>query len=159
MPLFDALKATTASATVVGKHAVIMNSLLGNGAKVDGIVENSVVFNGVSVGKNSRIRNSVVLPFNEIEEEVVIENSLVLGGSNRVIARRSVIGGYNYAKNIHFPDIMKKGLTILGENINVPSGSRIGAGCLVQGVLERSSAPLIVADGNVMTLRGDRSPA
>jgi len=159
IPLYEALKITAASATVVGKHAVILNSLLGNGVKVNGCVESSVVFNGVSVGRNSKIRNSVILPFNEIAEEVVIENSLVLGGSNRVIARGSVIGGQSSAENNHFPDIIKKGLTILGEDINVPSGSQIGSGCLIQGVLERSPVPLIVTDGSDLTLRRDRSPA
>ena len=83
--LYERLRAKSSSNTEVGQDAVIRNSFLGNGASVSGRVEDSVIFHDVSVGRNTVVKNSVVLPSNVIEDGVEIENSLVLGGDSRVI--------------------------------------------------------------------------
>jgi hypothetical protein len=157
--LYGVLKTSSVSGTVVGKNAVIKNSFLGNGTKVDGFVEESVIFSGVTVGKNSSIKNSVILPFNQVGKEVCIENALVLGGSNRVIEAGAFIGRSAETENRDFPEIIKRGLTILGEGVNIPVGSRIGAGCLLQGVLDKSPRPLVVDDGRTVVFAKDREPA
>ena len=155
--LYGKLEARTASHTVVGDRAVIRNSYLGSGAVVHGSVEGSVVFSGVVIGRNSTIRSSVILPFNRIEEGVRIENALVLGGRDRTIERGSSIGGGDGVQNADFPRVIKNGLTVVGENVNIPSRSRIGSGCLVygksdQGKQEQIKAPLDVKDGETFHL-------
>jgi hypothetical protein len=150
--LYEKLEARSASHTVVGDRAFIRNSYLGSGAVVHGSVEGSVVFSGVTVGRDSTIRNSVILPFNRIEEGVRIENALVLGGRDRTIERGSSIGGGDGAKNADYPLVIKKGLTVVGESVNIPSRSRIGSGCLVygrpeHGKPEHARKPLDVKDG------------
>jgi hypothetical protein len=156
--LYGALKTSSISGTIVGKNAVIKNSFLGNGTKVDGFVEESVIFSGVTVGKNAIIKNSVILPFNQVEKGVRIENALVLGRSNRVIEEGAFIGRSADTENGDFPEVIKRGLTILGEGVNIPAGSRIGAGCLIQGVLDKSPQPFVVDDGKTLVFGRDRAP-
>jgi hypothetical protein len=154
--LYQKLEARSASHTVVGDRAVIRDSYLGSGAVVHGSVEGSVVFGGVTIGRSSTIRNSVILPFNKIEEGVRIENALVLGGRDRTIERGSSIGGGDGAKNADYPFVIKKGLTVVGESVNIPSRSRIGSGCLVygrreHGKFEQTRSPLDVKDGETFS--------
>jgi len=150
--LYGALKVSSLSSTVVGTHAVVKNSVLGSGTKVDGVIEDSVIFNGVTVGRDTKIKCSVVLPSNEIEDNVCIENALVLGGTHRVIKRGTTIGSSIRISNRDFPEVIKDGLTIIGESITIPEGSQIGSGCLIQGKWERESSPLIVQDGMTFTV-------
>ena len=49
-------------AQYIGPEAKIKNSLIVEGCIVNGIVENSVLFQGVHVGENTVIRNSVIMP-------------------------------------------------------------------------------------------------
>jgi hypothetical protein len=154
--LYEGLEAQSSSHTVVGDRAVIRDSYLGSGAVVHGSVEGSVVFGGVTVGRNTTIRSSVILPFNRIEEGVRIENALVLGGRDRTIERGSSIGGGDGARNADYPTVIKEGLTVIGESVNIPSRSRIGSGCLVYGRLEHGKPeqtrnPIDVKDGETFT--------
>jgi glucose-1-phosphate adenylyltransferase len=119
---------------------------------IHGSVEGSVLFGGVTVGRGTTIRNSVILPFNRIGEDVRIENSLVLEGKDRNIESGSRIGDGNGGKNADHPLVIKGGLTVVGESVNIPPRSRIGSGCLVYGRLEHGKpeqvrTPLDVRDG------------
>lgn len=77
-------------AQYIGEKAKVKNSLIVEGCTVHGIVENSVLFQGVYVGKNSIIRNAVIMPDVIIEEDVVIDKVII--GSDAVIKRESRIG-------------------------------------------------------------------
>ena len=145
--LYERLNVPSPSSTLVGENAVITGSFLGNGARVYGTVENSIIFNGVIIGRNTIIKNSVVLPFNNVEEDAAIENSLLLGGDSSVIERGSIIGSDSIPADNDFHCASKKGLTVIGEGIKILENSRIGAGCLVYGSGNDSQTPLMVEDG------------
>ena len=83
-------------AQYIGKNAVVKNSLVVEGCRVEGTVENSVLFEGVSVGKNTIIRDSVIMPGTKIGENVVIDKAII--GSEAAIRRGCRIGnGSNIA--------------------------------------------------------------
>jgi len=136
------------SRTTVTDSGVIKNSLLGAGAHIEGLVEGSIIFHDVIIGRNARIRNSVILPSNTIEQDVVIENSLVLEGKERVIEHGSKIGGFSEIRNRDYPSTLKRGLTLIGEKISIPAASIIGSACLVYGEKEDLSSRLMVEDGS-----------
>ncbi|HEB32616.1 MAG TPA: hypothetical protein ENI15_17365 [Spirochaetes bacterium] len=134
--LYERLRVKATSNTLVGQSAVIRNSLLGNGASVFGRVEDSVIFNDVSVGSNTFIKNSVILPSNVIEEGVEIENSLVLGGDPRVIEKDCKIGKDGSFENVQDPsrmsiaevsssEVSRDGLVIVTEDVRISAGSLI----------------------------------
>jgi len=74
----------------IGPDASINNSLLNEGCTVFGEINNCVLFQGVHVGKNSKITNSVILPNTKIENNVVIDKAII--GSDVIIRRNSYIG-------------------------------------------------------------------
>jgi carbonic anhydrase/acetyltransferase-like protein (isoleucine patch superfamily) len=150
--LYESMKPVSSSQMVIGEDAVVKNSILGNGTKVNGIIENSVIFNGVTIGRNVHVNSSVILPPSVIEDGVKIENALILGGEGAVIKRGSVVGEKTLVKNKSFPDILKSGLTVVGEATVISRESRIGSGCLIYGKNEKSQQPLDVSEGETVKI-------
>lgn len=74
----------------IGSNAIIKRSLVVDGCTVLGEVQNSVLFTGVSIGKNSVIKNSVIMPNTKIGENVVIEKAII--GNNVIIRKGCHIG-------------------------------------------------------------------
>jgi len=74
----------------IGPEASINNTMLNEGCTVFGEINNSVIFQGVHVGKNSKITNSVILPNTKIGNNVVIDKAII--GSNAIIRRNARIG-------------------------------------------------------------------
>ncbi len=54
-------------------HAKVTNSLLANGAIVEGTVENSVLSRKVTVGKNAIVRNSILMQYCDVGEGAVLD--------------------------------------------------------------------------------------
>jgi glucose-1-phosphate adenylyltransferase len=77
-------------AQYIGEGAKVKNSLIVEGCVVNGEVENSVLFQGVQVGKNSIIRDSVIMTNAKIGDNVIIEKAIV--GSNAVVRKDCKIG-------------------------------------------------------------------
>ena len=48
---------------------------------VFGEVKNSVIFQGVRIGKGARVTNSVIMPFVKIEEGAVIDHAIIAQGA------------------------------------------------------------------------------
>lgn len=72
-------------------HAVVNNSIISNGCVIEGDVDHSVLFRGVSVKNGSVIKNSIIMQQCTIEEGVYLEN-VVLDKDVRVTAGQRIIG-------------------------------------------------------------------
>lgn len=70
--------------------AVLQQSLVSEGCRIEGVVENSVLFCGVKVGKGAVIKDSVILPNTIIEENAVVNRAVI--GSDTVIACGAKVG-------------------------------------------------------------------
>ncbi len=90
----------------IGENAKIINSLIVEGCIINGKVENSVLSQGVYVGKNTVIIDSVIMPNVQIGDNVRIEKSII--GNNAIINHGcqikndngiDVIGAYQYVIN------------------------------------------------------------
>lgn len=82
----------------VGKGAVVNNSLVADGCMLLGQIENSVLSHGVFVGKNSEIKDSVIMPNVKIGENVVIEKAMV--GEGAIIEDYAIIKNNNNEINV-----------------------------------------------------------
>ncbi|WP_313799392.1 glucose-1-phosphate adenylyltransferase [Cytobacillus sp.] len=69
--------------------ANIEESLINEGCMIEGDIERSVLFQGVSVGKGSFIRETVVMPNAQIGQNVFIENAII--PTNMVIPDGTVV--------------------------------------------------------------------
>ena len=74
-----------------GENAVVTNSLISDGCVIEGVVENSILFRGVKVGKGAVVRNSIVMQDNYIGENTSL--NCVITDKNVVISDRKTLSG------------------------------------------------------------------
>lgn len=77
-------------AQYIGPEAKVKGSLIVEGCIVHGTVENSVLFQGVYVGKNTVIKDAVIMPNTRIEDNSVIEKAII--GSEAHINNNCKVG-------------------------------------------------------------------
>ncbi|HEY5563672.1 MAG TPA: glucose-1-phosphate adenylyltransferase [Clostridiaceae bacterium] len=94
----------------IGTKASIKNSLVVEGCEIYGQVQNSILFSGVYVGKNTIINNSVIMTNSHIGDNVTIEKSIIANG---VTVRKGVTIG------------SKEKITVIGEGEEIKSNSTI----------------------------------
>jgi glucose-1-phosphate adenylyltransferase len=85
--------------------AAVRNSIIANGCIIEGEVENSVLFRSVYVGKGTTVRNSIILPNSEINDDAELEN-VVIDKNASVRNRTRLIGSAEY------PMIIQKGAVV-----------------------------------------------
>lgn len=114
----------------------ISNSIISEGCEIHGVVENSVLFQGVHVGEGSVIKNSVVMTGTIIGRNCFIENSIV---AERVIIADNVqIGVGEDAPSSLDPEVYTGLITVIGMYSKIPENTRIGKNCVVGvGVTEQ----------------------
>lgn len=107
-----------------GENARIVNSLIVEGCIINGKVEKSVLSQGVYVGKNTVIIDSVIMPNVKIGDNVKIEKAII--GNNAIINHGchigngediEVVGAYQYVMNEM--NISYKDISVKKEVINI----------------------------------------
>ncbi len=74
-----------------GENAVVKNSLISDGCVIEGVVENSILFRGVKVGKGAVVRNSIIMQDNFIGENTSL--NCVITDKNVVISDMKTLSG------------------------------------------------------------------
>ncbi len=77
-------------AQYIGEEALVKNSVIVEGCVIHGTVENSVLFQGVYVGKNTIIKNSVIMPNAVIDDYSIINKAII--GSDAIVNKEQIIG-------------------------------------------------------------------
>ena len=91
-------------------EAVVNNSLVASGCIINGTVENSVLFEGVTIGKNSVIRDSVIMTGAKIGENVTIEKAII--GAEAIVRRDCKVGNGNSIAVIASKEEVKSGTVL-----------------------------------------------
>ena len=85
-------KVRNSTPTKYSDGAVVKNSLIADGCVVEGTVENSILFRGVKVGKNTVVKNSILFKDVYTGENVVL--NCVVADKNVVIRDNKVLSGH-----------------------------------------------------------------
>ena len=112
-----------------GKGAVIHNSTITEGCSIYGTVEHSVVFGGVTVGKGSVIKDSVILPGTYIGENVVIEKAVI--GSDAIISDGAKIGVEAAGENPYESPMCTNDLVLIGNEVTVSMNREIARNSMI----------------------------
>ncbi len=96
-------------AQYIGKNATVSESLVNEGCYIEGDVKHSVLFTGVTIGKGSKVIDSVLMPNVRVGNNVVIHRSIV--GSETVIEDHTYIGERHNTER----------LTVVGGSLTIPS--------------------------------------
>ncbi len=78
--------------TMYGENTTVSNSLIADGCKIEGTVENSILFRGCHIKKGSIVRNSIVMQNSVIGENCILTN--VIADKNIEISADKVLTGY-----------------------------------------------------------------
>lgn len=82
----------------VGKDASINNALVADGCMILGSVDHSILSHGVSVGENSKIKDSVIMPNVMIGKNVILEKCMI--GEGAIIEDNIIIRNNNDEINV-----------------------------------------------------------
>lgn len=97
----------------IGKNANIENSMISEGSNIDGTVDFSVIFSGVTIEKGATVNYSIVMPGSVIKAGAVVEYAIV--GEDCVIESGAKIG--TSPENISDRD--NWGIAVVGHNVTV----------------------------------------
>ena len=101
----------------IAPGAHVKKSLINEGCQIYGSVENSVLFPGVVVGRNSVVKDSVLMSDTVIGENVTVERTIM--GEECTVEDNCVIGQ---------PGEGPEDITVLGENVVATQGKVIPSG-------------------------------
>lgn len=97
----------------IADAAKIQNSLVADGCNIYGALEFSILFAGVTVGKNAVVTDSIIMPGAVIEDGAVVQYAIV--AENAVIGKNAVVG----ARPEDISDKNAWGITVVGDNLTV----------------------------------------
>ena len=100
----------------IGSNANIENSMISEGSSIDGTVDFSVIFSGVTIEKGATVNYSIVMPGSVIKAGAVVEYAII--GEDCVIESDAKIG--TSPENIENRD--EWGIAVVGHNVTVSKG-------------------------------------
>lgn len=96
----------------MGENAVVRNSLLSEGCRIDGTVENSVLFGGVTVEEGAYIRDAVIMEDTFVGRDAQVSYAIVDSGAH--IACGATVGESRGSRSKIA--VIPKGAAVLSEN-------------------------------------------
>lgn len=115
----------------ISKDSIIEKSIIGEGSSIYGQVYNSVIGCGVSIGKGTVVRDSIIMNSTQIGENCVIDKGII--AENSIIGKSVNIGQGEEAENATDPHIYTNGLVCIGEKSVIPEGITIGKNSVIFG--------------------------
>ncbi|ACJ74966.1 glucose-1-phosphate adenylyltransferase [Thermosipho africanus TCF52B] len=107
----------------------VKNSLISEGCEIYGAVSNSVLAQGVEIGKGSIVKNSVIMSNVRIGENCYIENAII--AENVVIGDFVKIGVGEFAESKLNKKVYNSEITVIGMDSIIESKVEIGKNCVV----------------------------
>ncbi len=138
----------------ISSDSVVEKSIIGEGTNIYGKVYNSVIGCGVTVGKDTVIRDSIIMNEVVIGEGCVLNKAIV--AENTVINAWVTLGVGEEVENETDPHIYAHGIVTVGENTIIPEGVTIGKNSIVSGETKESDyADGLLAGGKTLIKAGD----
>ena len=110
----------------ISKGAVVEDSMITDGCRVDGTVKHSVLFAGVKVEKGAIIEDAVVMGGSVVKAGAVVKHCIV--AENVTIGENAVVGA--------MPTADSAGVATLGPGVTVGDGAKIGPNAMVSSDVE-----------------------
>ena len=104
----------------VGNGGNAVNSIITEGCVIEGLVENSVLSNGVTVEKGAVVRDAVIMSGVTIKANATVNYSII--DSNTTIAENAIVGEDKKSA---------KGITVIGSDIVIGAYSKVEAGLMI----------------------------
>ena len=106
----------------IGKGAVVENSMITDGCRVNGRVKHSILFAGVRVEEGAEVEDAVVMGGTVIKSGAVVKHCII--AENVEIGENAVVGA--------MPAGEEKGVATVGNNVFIGEGAVIGPNAMVR---------------------------
>ncbi|MEM3341706.1 MAG: glucose-1-phosphate adenylyltransferase, partial [Thermoplasmata archaeon] len=114
----------------LGKNACVKNALVAAGSQVDGRIQHSIIFPRVCIGRNTVIRDSIIMEGSVIEENCRIENAII--DKNVCVGAGSIIGeGDPAVVNRKYPKHAYSGISVIGKGAKLPANLKVGKNVII----------------------------
>lgn len=109
----------------ISNNANVINCIISGGCTIQGQVEASVIFHGVTLEENTIVKNSIIMPGALIKKGAKINYAIIDEGV--VIGENAEIGNQNY--NIV---CSPQSVTVIGKNVSIDDGEQIEENIMVE---------------------------
>ena len=116
----------------IAGDSVVERSIIGEGSEIYGEVYNSVIGCGVTIGKGTVIRDSIIMNQTQIGEGCEINKAII--AENVVVGNQVKLGVGEETENDTAPHIYNHGLVTIGEKSVIPDGISVGKNSVISGV-------------------------
>ena len=106
----------------IGENAVVENSMITDGCRINGNVKHSVLFAGVKVEEGAVVEDAVIMGGTTIKAGAVVKHCII--AENVTVGENAVVGS--------MPTEGENGVATIGANVNVGSGAKIGPNAMVR---------------------------
>ena len=114
-----------------GENANVENSMVAEGCIIDGEIDFSVIFEGVTIEKNAIVTESIIMPGSVIKEGAIVEYAIV--GENSVIEKGAHIGAR--------PEAVENrddwGIAVIGHNVTIEENASVGPKDMVPDIRKK----------------------
>lgn len=110
----------------VAEGAVTQNSMISEGCIVEGDVDFSILFAGVTVEKGAVVHDSIIMPGSVIKAGAVVEYSIVV--ENVVVGENAQVG--DRPENIE--DKANWGVTVIAKGIHIGKNAKVPAKAMIE---------------------------
>ena len=116
----------------IAGDSVVERSIIVEGSDIYGEVYNSVIGCGVTIGKGTVIRDSIIMNQTQIGEGCEINKAII--AENVVVGNQVRLGVGEETENDTAPHIYNHGLVTIGEKSVIPDGISVGKNSVISGV-------------------------
>lgn len=113
-------------------ESVAERSIIGEGSEIYGKVYNSVIGCGVTIGKDTVVRDSIIMNYVQIGNDCELNKAIV--AENARIEDHVRLGIGDEAENETDPHIYNHGIVTVGEKSYLPEGVTVGKNTVIAGV-------------------------
>ena len=123
----------------ISSDSMVERSIIGEGSEIYGKVYNSVIGCGVVIGKDTVVRDSIIMNYTQINSGCRIDKAII--AENVKIGDNVVLGEGEEAPNEKKPQIYTDGIVTIGEKSEIPSNVKIGKNVVISGCTKAEDYP------------------
>ena len=123
----------------ISSDSMVERSIIGEGSEIYGKVYNSVIGCGVVIGRDTVVRDSIIMNYTQIDSGCRIDKAII--AENVKIGDNVVLGEGEEAPNEKAPHIYSDGIVTIGEKSEIPSNVKIGKNVVISGCTKAEDYP------------------
>jgi glucose-1-phosphate adenylyltransferase len=138
----------------ISEDSVIERSIIGEGSNIYGKVYNSVIGCGVTIEKDTVVRDSIIMNETYIGKNCELYKAII--AENVTVNDNVKLGIGEEAPNETDPHIYNNGMVTIGEKSIIPNGVQVGKNSVIFGVTKPEDYPDgYLASGKTLIKAGD----